>query len=293
VVGVALEFAWSNWDRVAVMEYPVVYLFRVGLSKSRHRKQSRTIPVGTISNNRRWLAVAASILVAAGGIVAIANLDSDDPGRIGPATHPTSTDTDTTAATTPSTTSPSSEPAVARAPASSTPTTTTVPTTTTTAPAATSNPEDRLASWPAAPVGPFPANDIPRLLPTVSITPAGTPVRAQVDGGSASLGTFTQVFANAERDILLTLQTHPNGIDLTPTEMRLPVTIDGWDDAFGTIRALRLVASDPSGYVRLSGTGIDQDEAVAIIATMQRRPDDIPGWDLAPQFEDLAEINGA
>jgi hypothetical protein len=101
------------------------------------------------------------------------------------------------------------------------------------------------------------------------------------------------VFASAERDILLTLQTHPNGIDLTPTEMRLPVTIDGWDDAFGTIRALRLVASDPSGYVRLSGAGIDQDEAVAIIATMQRRPDDIPGWDLAPQFEDLAEINGA
>jgi DNA-directed RNA polymerase specialized sigma24 family protein len=40
-VGSALEFAWRNWDRVAVMEYPVAFLFRVGLSKSRHRKQGR------------------------------------------------------------------------------------------------------------------------------------------------------------------------------------------------------------------------------------------------------------
>ncbi len=38
-VGMALEFAWTNWDRVAVMEYPVAYLFRVGLSKSRRRKE--------------------------------------------------------------------------------------------------------------------------------------------------------------------------------------------------------------------------------------------------------------
>lgn len=35
----ALEFAWENWDRVAQMEFPVAYLFRVGLSKSRRRKQ--------------------------------------------------------------------------------------------------------------------------------------------------------------------------------------------------------------------------------------------------------------
>lgn len=40
-VSAALEFAWKNWDRVASMEYPVPYLFRVGLSKSRRRKQGR------------------------------------------------------------------------------------------------------------------------------------------------------------------------------------------------------------------------------------------------------------
>lgn len=40
-VAVALEFAWKNWDRVALIEYPVPYLFRVGLSKSRRRKQGR------------------------------------------------------------------------------------------------------------------------------------------------------------------------------------------------------------------------------------------------------------
>ena len=38
-VSAAMEFAWKNWDRVAVSEYPVAYLFRVGLSKSRHRKE--------------------------------------------------------------------------------------------------------------------------------------------------------------------------------------------------------------------------------------------------------------
>lgn len=40
-VGTALEFAWTHWDRVAPMEYPVAYLFRVGLSKSRRRKEGR------------------------------------------------------------------------------------------------------------------------------------------------------------------------------------------------------------------------------------------------------------
>jgi DNA-directed RNA polymerase specialized sigma24 family protein len=40
-VSAALEFAWKNWDRVAAMEHPVPYLFRVGLSKSRGRKQGR------------------------------------------------------------------------------------------------------------------------------------------------------------------------------------------------------------------------------------------------------------
>lgn len=40
-VSAALEFAWKNWDRVALMEHPVPYLFQVGLSKSRRRKQGR------------------------------------------------------------------------------------------------------------------------------------------------------------------------------------------------------------------------------------------------------------
>ena len=40
-VGEALEFAWNNWERVAAMEHPVPYLFRVGLSKSRRRRQGR------------------------------------------------------------------------------------------------------------------------------------------------------------------------------------------------------------------------------------------------------------
>ncbi len=40
-VGAALEFAWKHWDRVEPMQYPVAYLYRVGLSKSRRRKEGR------------------------------------------------------------------------------------------------------------------------------------------------------------------------------------------------------------------------------------------------------------
>lgn len=155
-----------------------------------------------------------------------------------------------------------------------------------------SNPEDRLASWPAAPAEPTPADDIPFLLPTAQIAPAGTPVRAQVDGRSAAPATFTQVFADADRDVLLTLQTQPNSIESTPAEMRQPLTIEGWDDAFATDGDVRLVASDPSGLVRLMGTGIDNEEGASIIASMQRRPDGIAGWDLASDTG-LVEINGA
>jgi hypothetical protein len=155
-----------------------------------------------------------------------------------------------------------------------------------------SNPEDRLASWPDPPASPTPADDIPVLLPTASIVPAETPVRAQVDGRSDAPATFTQLFADADRDILVTLQTHPGSIESTPAEMRRPLTIEGWDDAFATDGDVRLVASDPSGFVRLMGTGIDDDAAVAIIESMQRRSDGIAGWDLSADTG-LVEINGA
>jgi DNA-directed RNA polymerase specialized sigma24 family protein len=38
-VGAALEYAWVNWDRVAPMEFRVAYLFRVGLSRTRRRRE--------------------------------------------------------------------------------------------------------------------------------------------------------------------------------------------------------------------------------------------------------------
>ena len=155
-----------------------------------------------------------------------------------------------------------------------------------------SNPEDRLASWPAAPAGPTPVDDIPYLFPTAPIAPAGTPVRAQFDGGGPAPAIFAQVFADADRDIVLTLQTQPNGLDATPDEMRQPLTIDGWDDAFATTGALLVVASDPSGFVLLTGTGIDNDQGASIIESMKRRPDGIAGWDLSPDTG-LIEINAA
>lgn len=153
-------------------------------------------------------------------------------------------------------------------------------------------PGDRLASWPDAPTDPTPAEDIALLLPTTPIASAGTPVRARVEGASAAPATFTQVFADADRDILLTLQTQPNSIESTPPEMRVPLTIGGWDDAFATDGDLRVVASDPGGFVRLSGTGMGDEEAVSIITSMQRRPGGVAGWDLSPD-SGLFEITGA
>jgi DNA-directed RNA polymerase specialized sigma24 family protein len=34
----ALAYAWEHWDRVATMEHPVPYLYRVGQSRTRRRK---------------------------------------------------------------------------------------------------------------------------------------------------------------------------------------------------------------------------------------------------------------
>ncbi|MGE5210585.1 MAG: hypothetical protein ACM3MM_04930 [Acidobacteriota bacterium] len=101
------------------------------------------------------------------------------------------------------------------------------------------------------------------------------------------------MFADAERDILITLQTQPNSIESTPAELRQPITIAGWDDVFTTDGSVRVVASDPSGYVRLTATGIDNEQATQLIASMQRRGAGIPGWDFGPGSSDLVEINSA
>jgi hypothetical protein len=258
------------------------------------RIKSPTTLTDNANNNRRWLAVAASVLVIGAGLVAVATLGNGDANQISTATNPVTTEVDTT---TEPATSPTSDPEVVQVPPSTTPTTndspeTTDPPTTTAGPTPV-NPEDRLEAWPAAPAAPAPVEDIPRFLPTAPITVAGTPVRAQVDGGSAAAPTYTQIFADADRDILLTLQTQPNSIETTPAEFRQPLTIAGWDDAFATEGSVRVVASDPSGFVRLTGTGVDNEQAAEIIASMQRRPDGIPGWSLSPGDAGLVEINGA
>lgn len=239
------------------------------------------------ATNRRWLAVAASMIVIVAGIGAVALVRSDDSDRISPATNPT-TPTDNIEATTATTELPADS-EVAPAPQSTAPTTTDAPTMTTAPP---TNPDDRLSSWPTPPGEPAPVDDIATLLPAAPIPSTGLPLRGQANGGSAAQPTFTQVFADADRDILFTLQTTPNSVESTPNEMRQPITIDGWDDAFLTDGSLRLIASDPSGFVRLTGTGIDNDQAASVVASMQRRPDGIPGWDV-PTESGLVEINGA
>lgn len=43
-VSAAFEHAWRHWERVESMDHPVAYLFRVGLSKSRSRRQGQLPP---------------------------------------------------------------------------------------------------------------------------------------------------------------------------------------------------------------------------------------------------------
>jgi hypothetical protein len=151
---------------------------------------------------------------------------------------------------------------------------------------------DRLESWPSAPTETPSVDDIPRLLATAPMASFGVPVRTEDEGSSSA--TFTQVFADADRDILLSLHTSPARVDLTPADQRQPVPIEGWDDAYFTEGSgLRLVASDPSGFVILTGIGITPDEAVSTVAAMQRRTSGTPGWDLPTQAASLVEITGA
>jgi DNA-directed RNA polymerase specialized sigma24 family protein len=43
-VSSALTYALEHWDRVSAMDYPVAYLYRVGLSKSRRRREGFLVP---------------------------------------------------------------------------------------------------------------------------------------------------------------------------------------------------------------------------------------------------------
>ncbi len=246
--------------------------------------KSPVIPADRFSTNRRWFAVAASVILVAAAVAAVATVGNGDSQRIGPATNPTqptSSPTTVVLATTALSTTTTAAPFVPPPPGAVL--------TTTTAPTTSNNPDDRLVAWPAAPASPLPVEAVARLLPISS----GTPVRGEAEGGSGASPLFTQVFADAERDILFTLQTQPNAFESTPAELQSPMTIDGWDDAFATVGDLRVVAQDPSGFVRLRGTGIGDDEAAAIISSMQRRPAGTPGWDLALEKDGLVEITGA
>lgn len=109
-------------------------------------------------SNRRWLAVAASVIMVAGGGFAVATLGNNDSDRISPATNPPTPQTDdtegTTATSQPST-SLTSDPGVAPAPQPTAPTATAVPTTspTTTSPT-TTRPETTTTTSPTTTAAP-------------------------------------------------------------------------------------------------------------------------------------------
>lgn len=60
----ALLYAWENWDRVAVMENPAGYLYQVGRSSQRRRKEPawRSVPSSAIPDVEPGLPEAISRL---------------------------------------------------------------------------------------------------------------------------------------------------------------------------------------------------------------------------------------
>ena len=46
----ALAYAWEHWDRMAAMENPAGYLYRVGRSSQRRRKEPTWLPVQAHTN---------------------------------------------------------------------------------------------------------------------------------------------------------------------------------------------------------------------------------------------------
>ncbi len=155
---------------------------------------------------------------------------------------------------------------------------------------------DPLADWPAPPTDALSADRVATLLPTLDLPGDGLPLRGSFDGDSGA-SPFTQIFVDAPYDVVVTLQTVPGGVDSTPVDLRQPLTIDGWDDAFLTdnltnFGEVRLVASDAGGFVSLVATGMTPEAAIEIVSGMQRRAWG-PGWVMPDGFKSLVEVNGA
>jgi DNA-directed RNA polymerase specialized sigma24 family protein len=62
----ALAYAWTNWERVGTMEFPIAYLFRVGQSETRQRR--RRVLHEPISGIEPW--VEPALLEALGRLSA-------------------------------------------------------------------------------------------------------------------------------------------------------------------------------------------------------------------------------
>lgn len=229
-------------------------------------------------SRQRLLAAAASVVVVAAGITAIAVLGGDDD------------------------------------PAPATPTDTATPESSTTAPPAAPTPAERLAGFPSAPTAVAPVEEIPLLLPTAPMPGDGPPAAY---GATATPigGGFHQVFADAGRDVVITLRTVVTGpidefdpnLEQIPEDARplipgaaldrataRPVDVDGWDAAYhsGEGGEVALWAAAPDGWVHMSATGLNESEVETIVRDMRRRGPDQPGWDL-PRSGELVEIAGA
>jgi len=51
----ALEYAWSHWNRIRSMEYPVAYLYRVGRSASRRYRSNPRVGDTATESHDPWV----------------------------------------------------------------------------------------------------------------------------------------------------------------------------------------------------------------------------------------------
>lgn len=224
-----------------------------------------------------WSAVAASIALA-GGIVAVTTLQNDDPARIVPVTDPGQT------SVAPQPTTGSSEPllidtdAPIPAPESSVAT------------EEEEEPVDRMADWPE-PTELAPIEDVPRWAPSEPIPGTGLPVRGESPGTFLDQPVFTQLFVDESVGAQIVLSSSPGSPDSTQPARRIDVA--GWDRVFRVNQGVLLTAQDPGGSVTVRGAGVSNEDAIEILASMERRPEGVPGWDLPSSYEGFVEVIGS
>ena len=155
------------------------------------------------------------------------------------------------------------------------------PPATSAAPTAVASPfaRDALAGWPSAPLSAPDITTVPLLLPSVGIAGTTSMTRIEHAGVFSTTHDYAQFWFGT--NVAVQIETKPG--KRTPLQGDA-VTVAPWDqssfapmaDAAYSVLGL----DDPSGSVTIWAYGLGRDEVTAIAASLTRRDNGRPGWDV-------------